>query len=139
MGGMPGGMPGLPGQPGMQMNPTAQTAAAGMIQNILTSPRPGGMPANNPGTIVGGGIAGVASKFEAEGIMVINNRTAINEWEYIFDINKYRRPANPLGGGPGTPINGNQGGAAGGGPGSTGGGPGVGVPPVGAGMGGRGQ
>ncbi len=108
-GGIPGGPPGLNGQPGgLPMNPGAQTAAAGMIQNILTSPRPGGMPANNPGTIVGGGIAGVASKFKAEGIMVINDRTAINEWEYIFDINKYLRPANPLGGGPGTPINGNS-------------------------------
>ena len=113
-----------------------------MIQNILTSPRPGGMPANNPGTIVGGGIAGVASKFEAEGIMVINDRTAINEWEYIFDINKYLRPGNPLGGGPGTPVNGVQGGAGGAGsaPGGAGG-PG-GVAPGGAGpgmSGGRGQ
>ena len=119
-GGAQGISPGLNGQqPGMQMNPAAQTAAAGMIQNILTSPRPGGMPANNPGTIVGGGIAGVASKFEAEGIMVINDRTAINEWEYIFNISKYLKPGNPLGGGPGTPITGAQGnaGGAGGAPG----------------------
>jgi hypothetical protein len=130
----------------MPANPTAQTAAAGMIQNILTSPRPGGMPANNPGTIVGGGIAGVASKFEAEGIMVINDRTAINEWEYIFDINKFRRPGNPLGGGPGTPANGNQGGGAIGGPGGATGGPGgpggPGIVPGGGGVstgGGRGQ
>ena len=138
-GGGPGILPGLNGQPpGMPVNPAAQTAAAGMIQNILTSPRPGGMPANNPGTIVGGGIAGVASKFEAEGIMVINDRTAINEWEYIFDINKYRRPGNPLSGGPGTPANGNQGGGPGVGTGS---GPG-GVVPGGGGVGmggGRGQ
>jgi hypothetical protein len=102
-----------------------------MIQNILMSPRPGGMPANNPGTIVGGGIAGVASKFESEGIMVINDRTAINEWEYIFDLNKYRGPGNPLGGGPGTPVNGNQGGGTGVGPGGGPGGAGPG--------GGRGQ
>jgi hypothetical protein len=140
-GGIPGGSPGLNGPPGMPMNPAAQTAAAGMIQNILTSPRPGGMPANNPGTIVGGGIAGVASKFEAEGIMVINDRTAINEWEYIFDINKYQRPGNPLGGGPGTPANGNPGVGAGGGPGmGPGGGPGVGPGGGGVGTGGgRGQ
>ena len=130
------------------MNPAAQTAAAGMIQNLLTTPRPGGMPANNPGTIVGGGIAGVASKFESEGIMVINDRTAVNEWEYIFDTSKYRRPANPLGGGVGTPVNGNQGGGTGSGPGvgpgggpgiGSGGGPGVGPGGGGVGMGGGGR
>jgi hypothetical protein len=118
-----------------------------MIQNILTSPRPGGMPANNPGTIVGGGVAGVASKFEAEGIMVISDRTAINEWEYIFDTSKYRRPGNPLGGGPGAPVNGTPGGTGNGpgvgpsgGPGvAPGGGPGVGPVGGGVGMGGRGQ
>jgi hypothetical protein len=125
-GGAQGFLPGPTGPSGTQVNPVAQTAAAGMIQNILTSPRPGGMPANNPGTIVGGGIAGVASKFQAEGIMVINDRTAINEWEYIFDLNKYRRPGNPLGGGPGTPANANQGGGTGSGPGSTGSAPGIG-------------
>jgi hypothetical protein len=146
-GGIPGGSPGLNGQPGGQANPAAQTAAAGMIQNILTSPRPGGMPANNPGTIVGGGVAGVASKFEAEGIMVISDRTAINEWEYIFDTSKYRRPGNPLGGGPGAPVNGTPGGTGNGpgvgpsgGPGvAPGGGPGVGPVGGGVGMGGRGQ
>jgi hypothetical protein len=109
-------------QQGMTASPTAQTAAAGMIQGILTSPRPGGMPTTNPGTMVGGGIAGVASKYEAEGIMVINDRTAINEWEYIFDITKYRMPVNPLAGGPGTPANGSPAGGAG----STGPGGGIG-------------
>jgi hypothetical protein len=138
VGGAQGVSLGLNGQPPGMVNPQAQTAAAGMIQNILTQPRPGGMPANNPGTIVGGGIAGVASKFEAEGIMVINERTAINEWEYIFDINKYRRPGNPLAGGPGTPANGNQGGGTGAGtPGAPGVAPG-GAPGMTTG-GGRGQ
>jgi len=109
--GMPGGGP--PGaqnglnngqQTGIQMN----SAAQGMLNNLLTSPRPNGMPTGNAGTIVGGGIAGVASKFESEGIMVVNQRTAINEWEYIFDSTKYRPPVNPLGGGPGTPANATQ-------------------------------
>lgn len=141
IGGLGGGQglsPGLNGQQaGGPINPAAQGAAASMIQGILTSPRPGGMPANNPGTIVGGGIAGVASKFESEGIMVINDRTAINEWEYIFDLNKYRAPGNPLGGGPGVPANGNQGNGPGVGPGL---GPGVGPTSSGTGMGpGRGQ
>ena len=75
-----------------------------MIQNLLTSPRPGGMPTGMPGSTMGGGIAGVASKYEAEGIMVINDRTAINEWEYIFDMTKYRAPLNPISGTPGTPL-----------------------------------
>jgi len=98
------GYPPVYGQPGFQMNPQAQSAAAGMINNLLTQPRPGGMPTGMPGSVVGGGIAGVASKFEAEGIMVINERTAINEWEYIFDATKYRAPPNPIGGTPGQPI-----------------------------------
>jgi hypothetical protein len=126
-GGLPGGSPGMnTGQtPGLPSNPAAQGAAAAMIGNLLTSPRPGGMPANNPGQIVSGGIAGVASKYEADGIMVIADRTAINEWEFIFDLNKYRAPANPLGGGPGVNPNG-QNGPGGGqnGPGSGMGGPG---------------
>jgi hypothetical protein len=74
-----------------------------MINGLLTSPRPGGMPTSMPGSTIGGGVAGVASKYEAEGIMVINDRTAINEWEYIFDQTKYRVPPNPVSGTAGTP------------------------------------
>jgi hypothetical protein len=62
------------------------------------------MPSNMPGGTIGGGIAGVASKYQAEGIMVINQRTKINEWEYIFDASKWRAPPNPVGGAVGTPI-----------------------------------
>jgi len=100
-GGMPPGIPGMPGStPGAQ---GAQSAASAMISGLLTTPRPGGMPSTMPGATVGGGIAGVASKYEAEGIMVINERTAINEWEYIFDQTKYRAPPNPVSGTVGTP------------------------------------
>ena len=91
-----------PGQPGGP--PQAGSVAANMINNLLTSPRPGGMPTAMIGGTIGGGIAGVASKYEAEGIMVIADRTAINEWEYIFDKNKFRAPPNPTGGAPGTPV-----------------------------------
>lgn len=97
----PGGA-GVPGLPGNGQSNT-QSAAAAMIGNILTTPRPGGMPTNMPGATIGGGIAGVASKYEAEGIMVINQRTKINEWEYIFDITKWRPPPNPIAGAVGTP------------------------------------
>jgi len=62
------------------------------------------MPNNMPGATMGGGIAGVASKYEAEGIMVINQRTKINEWEYIFDASKWRAPPNPVGGAVGNPL-----------------------------------
>ena len=41
-----GNAPNFP-QPGLQMNPQAQNAAAQMIGQILTTPRPGGMPVNN--------------------------------------------------------------------------------------------
>ena len=75
-----------------------------MINGLLTQPRPGGMPNNMPGATMGGGIAGVASKYEAEGIMVINQRTKINEWEYIFDASKWRAPPNPVSGAVGNPI-----------------------------------
>ena len=44
--GMP---PGSFQQPGMQTGPGQGNAAAQMIQQILTQPRPGGMPAANPG------------------------------------------------------------------------------------------
>lgn len=92
-----------PGGPPGSTPANAQSAAAAMIGNLLTTPRPGGMPTNMPGSTIGGGIAGVASKYEAEGIMVINQRTKINEWEYIFDLNKYRAPPNPVSGTAGTP------------------------------------
>lgn len=105
-GAQPGGMNGpgygLPGGGAQNGQPNAQSAAASMIGNLLTTPRPGGMPGTMPGATVGGGVAGVASKYEAEGIMIINQRTKINEWEYIFDQSKYRVPPNPLSGPVGT-------------------------------------
>jgi hypothetical protein len=150
---MPGGM----GQPGSAFPPgagtppfgaggpggaaVAQSAAAAMIGNLLTTPRPGGMPTGMPGATLGGGIAGVASKYEAEGIMVINDRTAINEWEYIFDMTKYRVPPNPVSGTVGTPqqpMGANPAGAGPGGssPGASTGSFGVGNTTPGAGFGG---
>ena len=112
-GGIPGTPPaGMPGGPGFSTpggangnaQQAAQQSAAQMIGNLLTTPRPGGMPSNMPGATIGGGVAGVASKYEAEGIMVINQRTKINEWEYIFDANKWRAPPNPVAGAAGNQI-----------------------------------
>jgi hypothetical protein len=93
--GMPPGFP----QPGT--NPQGSNAAQNMIQNILSSPRPGGMPTtsgSSGGLTIGGGIAGVASKADAEGIMVYNDHTNYKEWEFIFDPTKWKPPANPLAG-----------------------------------------
>jgi hypothetical protein len=104
-------------QPGNPINPVTQgpNQAQQMIQQILTTPRPGGMPgAGGQSPTMGGGIAGVASNADAEAIMVYADRTNYKEWEFIFDPNKYRAPPNPLSGNTGTPasqlgsIGGNQ-------------------------------
>jgi hypothetical protein len=141
--------PGYP-QPGNPINPQVPNQAQQMIQNILTTPRPGGMPTNSgqPQTI-GVGIAGVASNADGEGIMVYGDRTNYKEWEFIFDPNKWRAPPNPLSGNTGTPASqmGNIGGSqigtpvtsmpgAGTNPGFGGGGPGFGGSPGIGGVGG---
>jgi len=118
-----------PGQPPIGGPPGA---AASLINQILTTPRPGGLngfggvqpatvdqngnpvpganaagatgglinPANpvagNTGTAlapmagqtIGGGIAGVATKLEQDGIKSYRDRTAYNEWEFVYDITK---------------------------------------------------
>jgi type II secretory pathway pseudopilin PulG len=90
----PNGMPqGFP-QPGTT---TGQgNAAADMIRNILTTPRPGGMPQQGMGgQTFGGGIAGVASTAEGEGVKVYNDRTLYQEWEFIYDPSKQKQIPNP--------------------------------------------
>jgi type II secretory pathway pseudopilin PulG len=103
--GGPGG-PAYPPQPGQNQMPqgfpqpgttTGQpNAAADMIRNILTTPRPGGMPQQGMGgQSFGGGIAGVASTAEGEGVKVYNERTLYQEWEFIFDPAKQKQIPNP--------------------------------------------
>ena len=89
----------FPGSPG-------QNAATQMIQNILTNPRPatGAAPAQPGGQQIGGGIAGVASTAESPGIMIYNDRTKYNEWEFIFDFTKQKQVAGPNTGVVGTPA-----------------------------------
>jgi hypothetical protein len=87
----PGSTPGFQPQ-----NSGAPNAATTLIQNILTTPRPGGLPGAQPaGQQVGGGIAGVASTSEDPAIMVYNERTSYNEWEFIFDFSKQKAVTNP--------------------------------------------
>ena len=85
--------PGFP-QPGTA--PGQGNAAADMIRNILTTPRPGGMPQGIAGAqTIGGGIAGVATTAEGEGVKVYNDRTLYQEWEFVFDPTKQKRIPNP--------------------------------------------
>jgi hypothetical protein len=37
---------------------------------------------------IGGGIAGVASKREQEGIKIYNTKKKYNEWEFVYDVTK---------------------------------------------------
>src|SRR5439155_19904202 len=98
-------------QPGMTpaagMGPNTPTDAQKMITDLLTRPRPGGLPTQAgqaQGQTIGGGIAGVASSADAEGIKVYNERTNYKEWEFIYDFTKDRGPVGAQGG-IGTPAN----------------------------------
>lgn len=107
IGGIPGGGQGNAPPGGINVSPQAQAAAANLIQGLLTQPRPGGMQGlpGQSGVIMGGGIAGVASKAEGESIMVYADRSDYGEWEFIYDPTKFVAPANPNnGGGVGTPV-----------------------------------
>ncbi len=110
--GMPIG-PALPGQPfqnrGGQMqamqpgisptpttpgaSPNTPATAAQIIGNLLTNPRPGGVNglsqnASATGQVIGGGIAGVASKAKGEGIKIVNDQTDYEKWEFVYDLSK---------------------------------------------------
>lgn len=93
-------------QPGAAINPQAQSAAAQMIGQILTQPRPGGMPLTNTqgAAAMGSGIAGFASTLDQDSIMVYNDQTNYSLWEFIFDPAKQKQVMNVGGGTPGTPA-----------------------------------
>ena len=119
--GVPGGVTVLPGlqqaQQSADSSGASQTPAsplpqpgtgdpnpgASMVNNFLTNPQQAPAPAPAGGQQFGGGIAGVASKSENPSIMVYNDRTRYNEWEFIFDMTKQRLVQNPFGNVPGTP------------------------------------
>ena len=92
----PFSQPGLSGPPGAP----GSNPAADMIRRLLTTPNPRGLAAiqraSSPaGPQIGGGIAGVASKLEAEGIKVYGDRTKYNEWEFVYDPRQERSAAGP--------------------------------------------
>ncbi len=76
---------------------TGQNQAIGLIKQILTTPRPGGLQGlqqqQQAQTSFGSGIAGVASTADAEGIRVYNERTNYKEWEFVYDPNKEAQKA----------------------------------------------
>ncbi|MGB7763338.1 MAG: hypothetical protein WBL61_26115 [Bryobacteraceae bacterium] len=82
--------------PGSGPTPTSG-AAAGMLQGLLTQPRPGGLAGlgQAQGSVIGGGMAGVASKMDSEGLMVYNDRTNYKEWEFVYDPTKDRPRQDP--------------------------------------------
>jgi hypothetical protein len=82
-------------QPGITTPPQGPSAAADMLNKILTTARPGGMPPGIGGQTIGGGMAGVASNGEGEGVMIYNDRTVYKEWEFIFDPSKVKPLQNP--------------------------------------------
>ena len=125
----PGTVQSSPFQTGQAANSQPSPAGTNLINQLLTSPRPGGAPPGiagmpqggqpaidqygnpvpaNPLTgtpnatpgfpaaapaqagpqVVGGGIAGVASKREQEGIKLYKEKKKYNEWEFVYDITK---------------------------------------------------
>lgn len=89
---------------GMPFNPAAQ-----MIQQLLTTPNPRGLQQAGlqPGSAgLGAGIAGVASKVDAEGIKIYKEKTNYKEWEFVYDPAKdQQRQAGQLQGGPAPGLN----------------------------------
>lgn len=100
-------------QPGQAGAPPA--GAAGLINQLLSTPRPGGLnglggvqqgtlssgnttstpstpgtpvPAATGQTVIGGGIGGIASKLEEDGIKVYNDQKSYHKWEFVYDITK---------------------------------------------------
>lgn len=101
---------GQPGLTGPQAAPGSNPAGE-MIHRLLTTPNPRGLAAiqqaSTPaGQRIGGGIAGVATKLEAEGIKVYGDRTKYNEWEFVYDPRQDRSAAGLMRGvrGPQTPT-----------------------------------
>jgi hypothetical protein len=79
--------------------PQSNPAAVEVIRNLLTTPRPGGMPGAPSGMLgmnIQGGVAGVASTVEKSGIKVYNERSKYNEWEFLYDLSQDRKRAGMM-------------------------------------------
>jgi hypothetical protein len=91
-------------------NPGNQTSPTQMINNLLTSPRPGGMPAGagapGMGGMVIGGVAGVASTRKGHGVKRYNEQDEYQKWEFYYDATSDMRGVNTLPNN-GQPVNNN--------------------------------
>jgi hypothetical protein len=90
----------------------APNQAIQAIRNILTNPQGRqqgvGMPGQG-GMALGGGLVGVASKRDQEGIRVYNEKTNYKEWEFVFDAKKAMEKAGVAAGMPGAGLPGQPG------------------------------
>jgi hypothetical protein len=93
--------PPVPGNTINQQQPPGagpgSTPVPGMIRDMLTQGR-SQATFGISGQTIGGGIAGVATKFEAQGIKLYNDRAKYNEWEFVYDPRKDM--TNPMMSGP---------------------------------------
>jgi hypothetical protein len=93
-----GGAAGSPFQPGGAFPGTSPGGAAGqnqainLINNLLTTPRQGGIPGQAGAAAMGPGIVGVATKHEGVGIKVYAERTKYQEWEFVYDPKEEKAP-----------------------------------------------
>jgi hypothetical protein len=76
------------GNPSSPQNVPGGSAMPGAPTGTTTAPVGTPVGQGMGGTTIGGGIAGVASKLEQEGIKIYNDRTAYNEWEFVYDSTK---------------------------------------------------
>jgi hypothetical protein len=95
----PGGLPSLSGMMGQPLAPGAATQPNNTPTAATTQ---------QATQIIGGGIAGVASKREQEGIKVYREKSKYNEWEFVYDITKDSSRATPGGAVPNGAQNGTQ-------------------------------
>jgi hypothetical protein len=107
----PGGLPssGMMGQPsapgGAAPQPNYNPVAGGATQ---LNNSPAAAATQQATQIIGGGIAGVASKREQEGIKVYREKSKYNEWEFVYDTTKDSSRATPGGAVPNGAQNGGQ-------------------------------
>ena len=60
----------------------------GQVTSFLSPSAQPQQPQQQQQNVIGAGIAGVASKKEAESIKTVNDHTKYNEWEFVYDITK---------------------------------------------------
>jgi hypothetical protein len=63
-----------------------------------------GQGGSAPGQTIGGGIAGVASTADEDGIKIYNDHSNYKEWEFLYDYTKDKGPVGAQAGPPGTPA-----------------------------------